>query len=665
MLLMTRDHEEEDNGEKGEDDDDEDSEEQEGFYLLTGGRLRWEDLASAPLSAWDDDDNRSVDVDDKGLQGDDNYDGVAQAADVPSRSNRPLDSSITTTTESSSSSAEAAAAEASAASASSGPQGTRKVARPAADVFADAQQGARQDDPAIHTNDDDDGDDDRDSFMYSLAHGFERSGSSRGYGGRTAATTVNVADIPHKGRGLVAGTSMPRGTILYTERAAVACQVMSPSRTSSSTRCTTNGIIGNGDGGNQARGSEDGDEAHHAEFDGLYDVRACQHCFRSLEPCLNGLPHPELWPTVAGSTASSSSSAGDARAWPAQCPDGCESWFCSMTCHQQHREQYGSCCDLRHAARLLLHSSNGEDGVDLSAEPAIALAVRMLRHCLHQHRQRQSVEAMSEKTNDDPAQSALDGTALQGLCGDPADVTPLELGFPDAAHDPALTSESLDLLQHNRRDPGLDSENAANDDATSTQQSAVPPIPTMTLEPLYRRLVELWSMSPHEASVLHVRLFHTLAAMAARNGVGMSPASPFATYYQALIRHAGGRGTPRHAQVVERVAIAVSNGATDRLERGMDRHVQQKVSPSVVAVYPLTSRINHDCRPSAELVCGFVDCHVDVRLLRNVDAGEEITINYVGRFGNRNKSLECRQTELRRKYLFNCRCRLCLVESGE
>ena len=97
----------------------------------------------------------------------------------------------------------------------------------------------------------------------------------------------------------------------------------------------------------------------------------------------------------------------------------------------------------------------------------------------------------------------------------------------------------------------------------------------------------------------------------------------------------------------------------------MDRRVQEKVSPSLVTIFPLTSRINHDCEPNAELVTSFVDSHVDVRLVRVVHGGEEITINYVGRFGGRNKSLECRQTELRRKYLFVCRCRLCRVASGE
>jgi SET domain len=648
MLLMTQDHEEEDDGEKG-DEDFEDSEKEEGFHLLMGGRLRWEDLASAPLSAWDD--KNSVDDTDDRLHDSNNRNHYADATTSVSNYKGAVD--LRYSSLDSSSVATAPERE---------PTGSSR-ARPSGCRHAVDECDDNGRVPAIRT---DDHDDDRDSFMYSLAHGFELSDSSwrdRSRTTTTTATTVRVADVPHKGRGLVAATSLPRGKILYTERAVVACQVISPSSNSSSTQCTNNGIIGDGNAGHWASGSEDGDDDLD-DLDGPNEVRACQQCFRSLEPCLNGLPHPELWPAVVGANSSSSnSSSGNGREWPAQCSDACGSWLCSMRCFQQHMGEYGSCCDLRNAAKLL-RLGNG-DGADLSAEPAIALAISMLRHCLQYHRQGQTVAATSEKTNDGVSQSAVDGTMLRGLCGDPADVTPLELGFPDATSDSSHTSSVLDPSHVNCTARGLD-----NDGTTSTQQSQQspspsPPIPNMTLEPLYKQLVEVWSMSPDEASFLNLHLFHRLAAMAARNGVGMSPVSPFATYYQALIRRAGGRGTTRHARVVEQVALAVSKGATNRLERGMDRHIQEKVSPRLVAIFALTSRINHDCQPNAELVTSFADCHVDVRLLRDVIAGDEITINYVGRFGNRNKSLECRQKELRRKYLFNCRCRLCLVGRGE
>jgi SET domain len=625
---------------KDEDDSEDEASEEEGFRLLMGGRLRWEDLAAAPLTAWDVDDRSVRD------QGDDRRGDTGECSskgddvNATSRSSlkgaiNPMDSSVATACE------------------REPKGGTCEVALPGNAIGGPGDEDDRahdhRTDQALHN----DGDgDDQESFVYSLAHGFEIPGSRRAPG-----RTVRIADVSHKGRGLVAVASahLLRGTILYTERAAVGCQVVAPAIGANAQK------FHRMSGGFGEPVSVDGCDDDGDINDSLYNVRACQQCFRSLEPCLDGLPHPELWPMVGSGTVRSPyvSSAAE-RDWPSQCPD-CGSWFCSMACQQQLLEQYGSCCDLRHTTRLLLNNPiNCSHDVDLSAEPAIALAVRMLRHCLQHYRQRCASGATRDENSDDSSQSTLDGTMLRGLCGDPADVTQLELGFLDVESD--LPEPSCD----HRPDPAPEEE--ANDKASSTQQSSSqsPSIPAMTLDPLYKQLVDLWSMTPNEASaVLNVTLFHRLAAMAARNGVGMSPMSPFATYYQALIRHAGGRGTAAHAQVVEHVARAVSHGATSCLERGMDRRVQDKVSPRLVAIFPLTSRINHDCEPNAELVTSFVDCHVDVQLIRDVHVGEEITINYVGRFGGRNKSLECRQAELRRKYLFVCRCRLCLVHSGE
>jgi SET domain len=653
MSIMTR-HRDDEHEDEDEDDDDEDEDsEEEGFRLLMGGRLRWEDLAAAPLTAWDVDDRSVRD------QGDDPRGDTGKCSSKNDDANAtrrsslegaidPIDSSMATACE------------------REPKGGTCEVALPghnlpnAIGVAGDEDDRAHdhRTDHALHNDGDDDHD--QDSFAYSLAHGFELSGSRR-----LRNRTVRIADVAAKGRGLVAARHLPRGTVLYTERAAVACQVVvSASGTNAQSDRKSKGI-GDGDSGNGENVSVDCDDDHQVDdADGLYNVRACQQCFRSLEPCLDGLPHPELWPVVGSGTVRSPyfSSAAAGRDWPSQCPD-CGSWFCSMTCQQQLLEQYGSCCDLRNATRLLLINPNIGEDVDLSAEPAIALAVRMLRHCLQHNRQRCASRATRDENSDDSSQSALGGTMLRGLCGDPADVTPLELGFPNVESESPKTSEIPE--NDNCPDRGLEDEEKG--EANSMQQSSFqsPSIPAMTLEPLHKQLVDLWSISPIEASVFNVRLFHRLAAMAARNGVGMSPVSPFATYYQTLIRHAGGRGTEAHAQVVEHVARAVSHGATSCLERGMDRRIQEIVSPRLVAIFPLTSRINHDCEPNAELVTSFVDCHVDVQLIRDVHAGEEITINYVGRFGGRNKSLECRRTELRRRYLFVCRCRLCLVHSGE
>ena len=78
--------------------------------------------------------------------------------------------------------------------------------------------------------------------------------------GRMTRPPLQVVDLGDRGNGLYLTTAVPRGTVLYTERAAVAQQVHK-------------------------------------------NVQACQYCFRSLEGASalsdslgNQLPHAELWP---------------------------------------------------------------------------------------------------------------------------------------------------------------------------------------------------------------------------------------------------------------------------------------------------------------------------------------------------------------------------------
>ena len=145
---------------------------------------------------------------------------------------------------------------------------------------------------------------------------------------------------------------------------------------------------------------------------------------------------------------------------------------------------------------------------------------------------------------------------------------------------------------------------------------------------------------------------------AARNGFGILTQSPFKSYYAALLRSAGGRGSDKHEALKEQVARALGS-ETGQLERGMDRKIEEVVAVEIAAIFPLTARINHACQPNAQVRSQeFVDCHMDLVALKDIEEGEEITISYIlTRDGARHR--RSRQRELEAKYLFTCDCALC------
>jgi hypothetical protein len=187
---------------------------------------------------------------------------------------------------------------------------------------------------------------------------------------------------------------------------------------------------------------------------------------------------------------------------------------------------------------------------------------------------------------------------------------------------------------------------------------------TYNLQRLYDALVERFSISAVEQSTLSSELLGRFASIAARNGFGVRTQSPFRSYYAALLRSIGGRdNSAKHLEVQNHVARAL--GASS-LQRGMDRQLDAKVAPEIVALFLLISRINHSCCPNAEVLSQeFVDNHVDLVAKETIESGEEITISYIGtgpqsatgRLG-RHK----RQRELYAKYLFHCGCVKCKNE---
>jgi len=412
-------------------------------------------------------------------------------------------------------------------------------------------------------------------LLFARAHKMDANG-------RLELPSVGVVDLSNEGRGnaLVATKKIRKGQVIYSEQAALATQLV---------------------------GSR---------------VRACQFCFRSLEPISSCgitthsdgvLPLKHLWPVMDMQFEDGSKHEQTRRDkyGRIQCRT-CNSYFCSQSCYDAFSRQLGSCCKVAMAKNrlpTLLKSTLTEDEEEtaIDVQPSIVLATRMFASVLHAVRT--SNKICSE---------------FDVLCGESSDVATLELGLAVSA------------------DP--ESNNCTT---------------RYTLEPVYNYLVQLWSLSTDEESLLSLELFSSMAAKAARNGFGIRTQSPFRPYYTALLRATGGRGSERHDQVKRQVACALG-AKSGVLERGMDRNVDEKVAPEIAGLFLLTARINHACNTAAKAEVHsqeFVDARIDVVAVQDIEAGEEITISYIEKSARNNR--ERRQRELRAKYMFQCNCACC------
>jgi hypothetical protein len=346
-----------------------------------------------------------------------------------------------------------------------------------------------------------------------------------------------------------------------------------------------------------------------------FAVRACQHCFRSLAPVAScqtltdsaPLPLPDLWPVPAFGFEDEVLELPIRRDRHGRvvCKT-CQACFCSEHCRSEQINVFGSCCTRTRALTALPTTQDS----DAHVQSAVALAVCIFGTSLHHYRRTGS----------------RDGTVLDGLCGDAKDIVGLELGMLEQG------SEGRE---------------------------------TRSLKAVFTRLVELFDMTDKEQSVLNLQNLHEIAAKVARNGVGIRTQSPFKTYYASLLRQGGGRGSSKHEQLMVDVAKAL--GSDDgNLERGMDRVVEERVAPEVVALFPLTAMMNHSCAPNAEVRSQeFVDCHMNLVAKRDIAAGEELLISYIGvgpSVGR--KSRYRRRRELQAKYLFFCECDECQQETS-
>ena len=435
--------------------------------------------------------------------------------------------------------------------------------------------------------------------------------------GQILKPPVRVLDrsSQNKGNVLVATQDIPKGSVIFTEKALEAIQVPSTS-------------------------SPD-----------LYEVRGCQNCFQSLEPasCMSSesIPFSELWPvpeydgTLSQECFVSAAAAVEsekpirmllhAKSRRVTCPT-CGVIFCNRYCAMTHFQRFGDCCKCRRAIEGLidvmvrseskrLFEGDDDDNEDCASfveiDPVLVLATRMFLAQVQQHRA------------DSPASNI---SLFDGLCGEAGDMR--ALGYeasPESTSDDTENSDNnLQPLQH--------------------EYEAI------------AKAVELTESERDNDWMFSLQEFHKLVAVAQRNSIALTTGSPFRTYYQAMLRKTGGRGSSRQQKVVSDVARLL--GSQDgKLTRDMDRIVEEKCVVKMGGIFTLTAFMNHSCDPNAEIRGQeYVDCNVDIVAKEEIRTGEEICISYLNLGANPSYSVAARnrrQRQLRSRYMFHCQCSRC------
>lgn len=300
------------------------------------------------------------------------------------------------------------------------------------------------------------------------------------------------------------------------------------------------------------------------------------------------------------------------------CQD-CGATFCSKVCHQIHDSFMGSCCICSGALCEAYQSIQNQNKTDAETQvnPAILLAVRMFCSSIHRYRQNPNKSSNSnsgEKGGDYP---------FYFMCGDESDLSKLELG------------KQVDSYY--------------------------------TLEHVHSFLVKILSLTKTECDYFSLSYFHKLVSVIARNAIGVTTQSPFKIYYSSLLRNIpGGRGSSQHTDCMKKVAHVL--GAKDgKLDRQMDRLVEDQCAIQTISLFTLTCRINHSCDPCAQVQSQvFVDNHIDLVALRDIEEGEEITISYINLGKNAGRVATDRvkrMRELQSRYLFLCDCVRCRADN--
>ena len=412
--------------------------------------------------------------------------------------------------------------------------------------------------------------------------------------GQILTPPVEILDLSseHKGNILVATRAISKGEVIFTEKALVGAQV-------------ARGICEICSGNSAASSSSSSGNKHGNNNNGLYAVRGCQHCFKSLEPasCLLSshnnmtadnmsinyaetqkkdelsIPLSELWPVMEYENVSSKKTLStcertvhninigessdqdivrneairstliiDPNSRRATC-SACRAIFCSRYCAEQHISAMGSCCSCTESIKELIHAVCCQEtraGIGMVEEA----------------REQKQMEA-------DDCSSASAETESISVDVDPVLILATRMFI--AQIQSHRNGESLDLFA------GLCGEDS---DIHQLELGRMDEnTGKFTLETGYEAVSSVMTLTESErgsGGLFSLREFHKVAAIAQRNAISLTTGSPFRTYYQDIIRTTGRRGSIKQKQVISQVArILGSEDGT--LTRDMDRLVEEKV----------------------------------------------------------------------------------------
>lgn len=502
-----------------------------------------------------------------------------------------------------------------------------------------------------------------------------------------------------RGCALIATQPIPKGSIVFTERA-MECVQLLPERKKQ--QHTPN-----------------------------YTVKACQQCLRSLElvDCLNPIirssnpkqnqptiqntvedvpktneetntdpitiiPYAHLWPvpdypwkfvnvehhkgdtpskattiTFNEETESYSSNNNNTNdCCYIQCYQ-CSSLFCSMHCYQQYLNDVGSCCLCHKALQSLYNNypstvivsndgisddckectihntssssaaSESSSSVESMPQLPLLLATKLFCSAIQRHRrkQQQQIQEQQQQHVIQANDDFDDDVILSQMCGNSKDLDWLEIGDEIVAT------------------PG------------SSCTNSIPVRRSYSLKRNYDTISTLLQLTEDEKQIYNVTYLERLVAIAARNGFEIKTESPFTAYYQAILRQSivvGGRGTEEHKNIVSQLlkALAADNDDAKFDRRTIDADLSNLCCVSALSLFPLLSKINHSCLPNVEVQHGkFKECIVDLVAKRNIQEGEELTVSYInlGLDGTELRTTAYRRKILSARYLFWCHCPLC------
>eukprot|EP00798_Chlamydomonas_sp_ICE-L_P025761 gene25761-11426_t len=210
----------------------------------------------------------------------------------------------------------------------------------------------------------------------------------------------------------------------------------------------------------------------------------------------------------------------------------------------------------------------------------------------------------------------------------------------------------------------------------------VPALRMGNLALLHKLTLDALDCSAEEAAWLDLRMYSDLLGSAGVNAMGIKPRSAFDAYFSNLRSGCGGDDRAKFSEMVAAFAVhnidRIAGLNVESFPSGMAQDDDTMVATPAsrrdsipwyasrctiagAALHALSSKMNHDCDPSAQLHSHSFDDHtMDVVALKELRYGDELTISYVDARGTR----AIRRAGLRMNYGFECNCKRCLREEA-